>query len=79
MNCTAIIATVGIVLSTLGVVGLFFFGMPYRTRMLGDQVVTTGERNPERIRIEQLYDTIARISLALIGIGSMAEIAALFI
>ena len=79
MNSPAIIAAVGIVLNTMGVIGLFFFAMPYRTRQHGDRFLSLGEHDPELIRTERLYDWIAGVSLAFIVIGSTAQIVALLL
>jgi hypothetical protein len=67
-------ATVGLLLNTVGVVGLFFFGMPYVVRGNGAIYLVTGGRDEAAERKERIYDVLGWISLGLILAGVILQV-----
>ena len=67
---------VGLVVSLLGVILLFLFGMPFRIAKGGYEFITTETANPKDIATEVLYSRLGWIGLALIIIGTVAQILA---
>jgi len=65
-------------LSLLGVILLFIYGMPSRLRTGGKQVRVINE-TPDSIKAEEHYVFWGRVGLALIGVGTVAQIVAAFL
>lgn len=65
---------IGIVLLFVGVVLLFFFGMPYRTRRGGASYIILERKDEEDLKIERRYDVYGWIGLVLMTLGTAAQI-----
>jgi hypothetical protein len=68
----------GEVLTLVGILMLFFFGMPYRIRTNGGAVRTT-QSTAEGSRLEALYQILGWIGLCCAVGGEAAQVAANFI
>jgi hypothetical protein len=69
----------GLVMNMAGVILLFFFGMPYRTRMAGYDAYVTEESDPKAASTEAWYDALGWLGLALILLGTAAQISAILL
>jgi hypothetical protein len=67
----------GLVMNMFGVILLFFFGMPFRTRMGGYAVYIVETPDPKEARAERWYDVLGWIGFALIVLGTAAQISAI--
>jgi hypothetical protein len=67
------ISIFGLIINLVGVILLFRYGMPYRLRTGGGSIVLTRQR-PGAIREEIRYDWFGWIALALIILGTLAQI-----
>ena len=67
------ISIIGLIINLVGVILLFRYGMPYRLRAGGGSIVLTRE-TPGAIREEIRYDRWGWIALALIILGTLAQI-----
>jgi hypothetical protein len=74
--CAAIVNTIGLLASSVGVVLLFWFAMPYRQR--GPRSINIGAE-PKEIRLDARYDALGRLGLALILSGTALQIAGAWI
>ncbi len=68
----------GLLLNLLGVILLFFFAMPFRTRSDGKQAITVQTPTSIQKFLEQeaRYDRFARIGLAALILGTILQICA---
>ena len=67
----------GIFISSAGVVVLFYYAMPYRTRTGGKVGIEMGHTtDPNAIEQEGKFDTRARIGLGLVIIGAICQMVA---
>jgi hypothetical protein len=64
----------GLVMNAAGVILLFFFGMPYRTRTGGYSTYITEQPDPKVARAEVWFDVLGWLGLALIILGTAAQI-----
>ena len=71
------ISIVGLITNFVGVILLFRYGMPYRLRAGGGSIVLTRE-TPGATREEIRYDRWGWIALALIILGTLAQIGVFF-
>jgi hypothetical protein len=70
------IAIAGLVANAIGVIFLFYYGMPYRVRTGGNTInFTVNPANPEIINREAYNDRMGKIGLALIVAGTIAQMA----
>ena len=77
MNSAAICNIIGVAANLVGVIILFLFGMPFRVRTGGNQVIfTTSNRNEEIVRTEFWYTVLGWIGLGLIVLGSIFQVRA---
>jgi hypothetical protein len=72
-----ILNSVGQIVTLIGVVLLFRYGMPYRVRADGGDIVTT-EPSAARLREELNYDRLGWLGLVLILVGTAASVVANF-
>lgn len=73
MNAAQAWNIIGIVISLAGVLLLFRYGMPYRTRTGGDSILTI---NQSDIKQERRYDVLGWIGLILVIVGAACQIVA---
>jgi len=67
----------GLILSATGVILLFFFAMPYRTRSEGKSPITVViPGSPAKlVELEEArYDHFARLGLAAVALGTILQI-----
>ena len=66
----------GLVLNAMGVILLFFFAMPYRTRSEGKSPITVViPGSPEKlVELEARYDHFAWLGLTAVVLGTMLQI-----
>jgi hypothetical protein len=65
----------GLILNAAGVILLFYFGMPYRTRMEGktaQTVILPG--HDDMLKRERLYDRLAVAGLFFILVGTALQV-----
>lgn len=77
MTCAQAWNVAGIVLATLGVIGLFFFGAPFRVRGRGRNLIfntDTADRNPQEERRDRLFDVLGWISLVVALAGAVCQV-----
>ena len=69
--------TVGLILNAAGVILLFYFAMPYRTRTGGKTVQTlVTPAGEEDLKQEGVFDWLARTGLGCIFVGTALQICA---
>jgi len=68
----------GLALSLIGVLLLFVFGMPFRIRAEGGNILTT-RPDPARLRGEKIYSALGAIGFALIVIGTLCQVAGAYL
>jgi hypothetical protein len=64
----------GLSLSLIGVLSLFFFGMPYRIRSEGQSYVVTDQTNAEGKAMDALFSKLGFAGLVLIALGTCLQI-----
>jgi hypothetical protein len=69
----------GLVMTLAGVILLFHFAMPFRTRMGGYSGYVTENPDPKEVRAERRYDVLGWLGLALIVLGTAAQIIAILL
>jgi hypothetical protein len=80
MTMASAVNIAGLLMSLTGVVLLFRYGMPYRVRTGGNQARwLSGSVDQKTVRAEQLYEWLGMLGLALIVLGTAAQIAANFL
>ena len=81
MSLTTELNIAGLVLNAAGVILLFFFAMPYRTRSEGKSFVTVviPEVAEKELEQEGRYDHFAWLGLAAVLIGTSLQIWAAFL
>ena len=65
---------IGLIASLVGVLLLFFFGMPYRVRTGGANVVVTEHVDRNAIRREAVHDKLGWLGVLLASLGTVAQI-----
>ncbi len=66
----------GLMANLAGVILLFHYGMPFRVRTKGQMVrVLAGPPNQEAVKLERHYDALGWLGLALVVLGTFAQIA----
>ena len=72
---TAVLNTAGLILNAAGVLLLFYFGMPYRTRTQGKHPRTFVLLDRDEIqKIERSYDLLGSAGLILILLGTALQV-----
>ncbi|MER8388257.1 hypothetical protein NKH14_22550 [Mesorhizobium sp. M1380] len=66
--------TVGLILTAVGVIGLFFFGIPFRVRTEGATYLRREQDDPNAVRMEGIYSAISWFSLVAILIGTAFQV-----
>ena len=66
--------TIGLILSFVGVIVLFFFAMPYRIRTGGQDALYGDQVDHNAIRREALHSKLAWIAVGLVSFGTIAQI-----
>jgi hypothetical protein len=64
----------GLVLSLVGVVLLFRYGMPYRVRTRGQPIRVAISSDPRAAALERRYDILGWLGLLLIVLGTICQI-----
>jgi hypothetical protein len=64
----------GLVLSLVGVVLLFRYGMPYRVRTRGQPIRVAISSDPRAATLERRYDILGWLGLLLIVLGTICQI-----
>jgi hypothetical protein len=67
-------STVGLVLSLIGVLLLFRYGMPYRIRTAGESYALREGINAEALKQERIYNVWGWLGLVLVVIGTICQI-----
>jgi hypothetical protein len=71
----AALNTSGLILNAAGVLLLFYFGMPYRTRTEGKHPRTFVLLDRDEIqKTERRYDLLGRLGLSLILLGTVLQV-----
>ena len=76
MTYTGALNIAGLLMNLVGVILLFAFGMPFRIRTGGYTVRVTSPVDPKKVRTERWYDVLGWLGLALIVLGTVAQIRA---
>lgn len=74
-----ILNTVGIVLSSIGVIILFYFGMPFHVPTGGSIGIAIEEINQDDVRIERRNAILGYLGLIMIIAGASIQIVAAWI
>jgi hypothetical protein len=68
---------IGLLMNAAGVILLFLFAMPFRTRTGGYTVRITEGSDPEMVRVEGWFDKLGWLGLGLIVLGTVVQIIAI--
>jgi hypothetical protein len=68
-----IISAAGAVLNAVGVIALFYWGIPLRNRGGGNIYMINARRDEKELELERQYDRIGKFALALIVIGCLMQ------
>ena len=68
--------TVGLVFNLVGVLLLFRYGMPYRTRTGGSGFLMVEQKDSAAISLEEQHDFLGYVGLCLIILGTVLQIVA---
>src|SRR5262249_14284167 len=71
-----VVNTLGLVLELLGVLILFWFGMPFHVPTGGVTTMSTGEIDQAAVALELRYTIFGYVGLALLVIGTVLQITA---
>ena len=66
--------TAGLVLSLIGVLLLFRYGMPYRVRTRGQPIRVAISSDPRAATLERRYEMLGWLGLLLVVLGTMSQI-----
>jgi hypothetical protein len=66
----------GLLMNLAGVILLFRYGMPYRVRTGGNELRFTGATDRETVKAERMYGSLGFLGLALIILGTTAQVVA---
>lgn len=69
-----VLNTIGLVLTILGVLGLFRFGMPFHVPTGGTTYLSLSEQSHDDVDRERRYGVFATISLAMVLAGAGFQI-----
>ncbi|PIR39154.1 MAG: hypothetical protein COV35_01145 [Alphaproteobacteria bacterium CG11_big_fil_rev_8_21_14_0_20_39_49] len=76
---TKILNSIGLGLDIIGVVLIFFFGIPQKMDRSGDIFIVLGEKSPNEIKKIKKYDFWANTGLILIVSGFVIQIISNFL
>jgi hypothetical protein len=76
MTCANVVNIGGLVANLVGVILLFVFGMPFRVRTRGASYELREEVDHLAVTAERRYDVLGYFGLALIIVGTAAQIVA---
>lgn len=76
---SSLLNTIGIVLSSIGVIVLFYFGMPFHVPTGGSIGIAIEEINQDDIRIERRNTILGYLGLIMIIAGASIQIVAVWI
>lgn len=71
------IATAGILIALAGVLTLFRYGMPFRVKTGGMDIVGTNPQ-PHLIKLERRYTVLGYIGISLVIFGTGLQVAAIW-
>ncbi|WP_448041115.1 hypothetical protein [Bradyrhizobium liaoningense] len=71
----AVYSVIGLVLSLIGVLLLFRYGMPFRIAAPEGDYIITEQPDPEGVEIDARYKAIGYVGLGLVVIGTLFQIA----
>jgi hypothetical protein len=77
MHASELIVT-GLVMNLLGIILLIVFGMPFRLLTGGHSADVSSSSDPKEIKIDRWYTFLGWFGLALIVLGTVAQIDAIF-
>ena len=66
--------TGGLVLSLIGVLLLFRYGMPYRARTGGSSIYVASSSDPREATFERRYEMLGWLGLLLVVLGTISQI-----
>jgi hypothetical protein len=69
----------GLLANLSGVLLLFRYGMPYRVSTGGSSILVSDTTDPHEIAMDQRYKRLGLLGLALIVLGTIAQIVAAFL
>ena len=72
-------STAGLVLTLIGVLLLFRYGMPYRVRTVGSQIRVTISNDPRAAALERRYTMVGWLGLLLLVLGTICQIVGTFL
>jgi hypothetical protein len=67
-------SVIGLVLSLVGVVLLFRYGMPYRVRTGGQPIRVVISHDQQPAALEKRYDKLGKLGLLLVIVGTVFQI-----
>ena len=67
-------STAGLVLSLIGVLLLFRYGMPYRVRTGGSSIYVASSSDPREATLERRYEMLGWLGLFLVVLGTVCQI-----
>ncbi len=76
LSMAAICNIAGLLMDLAGVILLFQYGMPYRVRTGGSEIRLHGRTDQETVKAEYLYERLGFVGLALIFLGTAAQVVA---
>lgn len=68
-----IVSAAGVLLSVVGTIGLFYFGVPGRTDLTGHGVLLIEETDHREVARTVLYRRIARVALVFAIVGGALQ------
>jgi hypothetical protein len=68
----------GLILSLVGILILFLFGMPFKMRIVGAIMYVASQKDESAKQTERIYDILGRVGLILLIIGTACQIGASF-
>ena len=79
MTYTNALNAFGLLANLSGVLLLFRYGMPYRVSTGGSSIYVSSSTDPHELAMEQRYKRLGLLGLVLIVLGTIAQIAAVFL
>jgi hypothetical protein len=79
MTYASALSIAGLLMNLGGVILLFGFGMPFRVRTGGYNFLFVDPADPKDVRAERWYGVLGWFGLALIVLGTAAQISAIFL
>lgn len=79
MTYASALSIAGLLMNLTGVILLFVFGMPFRVPTGGHPILLADQADPKDVRAERWYAVLGGLGLALIVLGTAAQIIAIFL